>query len=67
MFIIAAILAILLKKPDITDLDEDERLHNGAGGEDEEIDVDRPRTGNIIDQDKSKSIKTNNFLIYLLY
>ncbi|XP_068248147.1 uncharacterized protein [Palaemon carinicauda] len=45
VFVLAAILAIVLKKPDVEDLDEEERRLNGSSAADEELDVDRPKSG----------------------
>ena len=42
---IAAVIAILLKKPDVEDLSIEERKLNGLGGDDETVVVDMPRRG----------------------
>lgn len=42
---IAAIVALLLKKPDVEDLSEDERKLNGRAADDETLVVDMPRKG----------------------
>ena len=41
----AAIVAILLKKPDIEDLSDEERKLNGMAGDDETMVVDMPKKG----------------------
>ncbi|XP_064111520.1 polycystin-1-like protein 2 [Macrobrachium nipponense] len=45
VFVLAAILAIVLKKPDVEDLDDEERKVNGSSANDEELDVDKPQSG----------------------